>query len=67
MQRLTLTMLLIGLADIASAHTLDGSHSTTEAIQHQILGGHHLLFTAAVLAGGVAIYSLGRWLEKHRP
>jgi hypothetical protein len=67
MQRLYLTMLLLGLANIASGHTLDGSHSTTEALRHQILGGHHLLFTVAILAGGVAIYSLGRWLEKHRP
>lgn len=66
MKRVAIMLPAIGLTDIAAAHTLDGSHSTAEALWHQVSAGHHMFFTLGVIAGGVALYLIGRWIESHR-
>jgi hypothetical protein len=66
MKRLAIISLAIGLTDIAAAHTLDSSHSTAEALWHQVSAGHHMFFTLGVIASGVALYLIGRWIENRR-
>jgi hypothetical protein len=60
--RLLTVCLAMGLAPLASAHTLDGDASPLEEIAHQISSGHHLpLILLASIAAAVAIrVALGR-------
>ena len=42
MRRFITTLLASGLANIASAHTLDSEHRLAESLWHQVMGSHHL-------------------------
>lgn len=60
MRRYAVSLLTIGLANIASAHSLDSEHSLVQTLWHQVLGNHHLPYTLGLMACGVAIFLLGR-------
>jgi hypothetical protein len=66
MRQLTVALLTIGATNLANAHVLGGDHGLTEALWHQLIGSHHLLFTGGLLAGTVALIIIGRWISKRR-
>ena len=64
MRQLTVALLTIGMTELANAHVLGGDHGLTEALWHQLIGNHHLLFTGGLLAGSLALIIIGRWISK---
>ena len=65
MQRLTMSLLLISLSGIASAHVLNRDHGLAETLWHQLAGGHHWPLTLGLLAGSVLGLVIGRWIVKY--
>jgi len=66
MRRLTVTLLAFGLVDIANAHSLDRGHELVDALWHQVIGSHHLPITIGLIASGVVLYFIRRWISKYR-
>ncbi len=58
MRQTIVTLLMLGLANIASGHTLDSEHSLVETLWHQILGVHHLPYTLGLVIGGVVLLAI---------
>ena len=60
-------MLTLGLTNAAFAHTLDNEHSLVETLWHQLMGGHHLPHTLALLGGAFILLAIIRHqVAKHR-
>ena len=60
-------MLTLGLTNTAFAHTLENEHSLVETIWHQLMGGHHLPYTLALLGGAfILLEIIRRQVAKHR-
>lgn len=67
MRQTIVTLLMLGLANIASGHTLDSEHSLVETLWHQILGVHHLPYTLGLLFGSVILLAvIGRRMARRR-
>lgn len=59
--RLTTICLVMGLAPLASAHTLDGDATPLEELAHQFGSGHHLpLVLVTAVAAIIAINAIRR-------
>ena len=55
MKRILTTLMLAGIAPIAGAHTLDTAGGLATALEHELLGSHHLPFTLLLVIIGVAL------------
>jgi len=60
MRQIIVTLLSIGLADIALGHTLDSKHGVVETFWHQIAGLHHLPVTLGLIVGSVVFLAIMR-------
>lgn len=47
--------LVLGFAGVAGAHALAGDESIADRLGHQLLGLHHLPFTAIVIFGSIVV------------
>ena len=55
MKRILTTLMLAGIAPIAGAHTLDTAGGLATALEHELLGSHHLPFTLLLVVIGFAL------------
>ena len=67
MRQTIVTLLMLGLANIASGHTLDSEHRLVETLWHQIFGVHHLPYTLGLLVGGMVLLAIfGRRIVRRK-
>lgn len=67
MRQITFIMLTIGLAGIASGHTLDSEHRLVDTLWHQLVGSHHLPYNLGLLCAGIILLAIvGRRMAKQR-
>jgi uncharacterized membrane protein YfcA len=60
-----MTLLLISLSGIASAHILYRDHGLAETLWHQLAGSHHWPLTLGLLAGSLLGFVIGRWIVNY--
>jgi hypothetical protein len=67
MRHSIIILLTLILSSSAFAHTLDSEHSLVESLWHQLIGGHHLPLTLALLGGAfILLVIIRRQVTKHR-
>ena len=55
MRLISSLIVLIGTANVAAAHSLDGKYGLADQLTHQVLGSHHLPVTLILIVAGLVV------------